>query len=103
MKKIESLGWGFFLIVWVLLAPLCVFLILRFTYEEVIEFPQQVGLGLFISAGLAAVIAWASNSLLQRHHERVREAERAAQPRQVDAPASKAKGAKGGGKKKKKR
>ncbi len=73
MKKIESLGWGFFLIVWALTAPLCIFATWQYTYEFV-EPQVRVVSALFMAAGLAAVIAWAANAFLQLRHERQREA-----------------------------
>lgn len=77
IQEIESVGWGFYCAVVIVLAGPCTWGIWLVTLPET-PIGQRIALGVSFAGALAAVVAWAVNDLLHRRNVRKYEADRKA-------------------------
>lgn len=78
LRDLDSVGWGFFGIVFVIIIAPVSFAVWYYTLENV-EWPVRVLAGVFLAAVCAAVIAFVVNDALFRRGRRRYEAERKAE------------------------
>lgn len=71
----DSVGWRFWLIVFVVLLIPCLYLAWNVVDDDE-AFPIPIGMGTILSGFLAAVVAWVVNMILQSRARRLHEATR---------------------------
>lgn len=75
LKEIESVGWGFFGLCFVLVLAPSIWLVWNYTYDNVAP-AVRVLAGFVVASTCAGVIAWVVNDLLHRRNVRRYEAQR---------------------------
>lgn len=73
--RFESAGWGFFLVSWIVFAVPCIYIMYQNAYNDTSPM-VYLGFGIFLAGGLAGVLTWIVNSILQARAERFYERER---------------------------
>ncbi|MBI4558285.1 MAG: hypothetical protein HY706_11945 [Candidatus Hydrogenedentes bacterium] len=79
-RRLESVGWGFYLIVAVVLSGPCIYAAWKIKYDFH-PWSYAVGLGAIFAAAIAGVVAWAVNTVLQSRVNRAKLAARKAAKR----------------------
>lgn len=64
LRRIESVGWGFFGLVLIVAIPVCIYLVYSMTHDG-LTVGTRVGTGITLAFFFAAFFSWAVNSLLQ--------------------------------------
>lgn len=64
VRRIDSVGWGFFGIALVVAIPACVYFVFQITHES-LTLGTRAGTGITLAFFVTAFFTWAVNSLLQ--------------------------------------
>ena len=64
VRRIDSVGWGFFGIVLVPAIPACIYFVFQITHDS-LTLGTRVGTGITLAFFATAFFTWAVNSLLQ--------------------------------------
>ncbi len=78
LKEVESVGWGFFAICFVVVLAPSIWLVWNYTYDTVTP-AVRVLAGFVVASTGAGVIAWVVNDLLHRRNVRRHAAKRQAE------------------------
>ncbi len=73
--RFDSVGWTFFMVLTVVLCPLCIYFAWMIAYEST-KWYLRVGVGLTFAGFAAAILTWLVNSALQYRAERFKKAQR---------------------------
>lgn len=66
LREIESVGWIFWTVIFVLLLYPSYLLVKTVTYDSASDTLMRAGAGVFVAALSAGLISWAVNALLQK-------------------------------------
>jgi len=64
LRRIDSVGWGFFGLVLVAAIPACIYFVFQITHES-LTLGTRAGTGITLAFFVTAFFTWAVNSLLQ--------------------------------------